>query len=110
VSEGLQYFELSEAAPDSMKSRLFYVTAPAGVVSPDPTNEHQVERWKAIDPELHVVSPEAFFALNPRFYLLHTTGSTDVLTGWLLAQGSIEKPVAKIGSGWLFEAEAPEHR
>jgi hypothetical protein len=108
IGEGLAYFELEEAVPKEMKSRLVYVDAPPGVVSPDPTNEHHVDRWHLIRPDLKVVSAKDFFAQNPRFYLYHTRISTDVITTWLMQQHLIGRPIAEQGDAWLFEAEAPK--
>ncbi|MBV8898300.1 MAG: glycosyltransferase family 39 protein [Acidobacteriaceae bacterium] len=110
IGEGLQYFQIFEVAPAPLRSNLFYVTSPKGIVSPDPTNENQLKRWQPLKPELNVVDSDAFFARNPRFYLLHSTDSRDVLTPWLLERGLIEKPVANIGAAWLFEAQAPPAR
>ncbi len=107
VAEGLQFFQLEESAPEPLKSRLVYVTAPAGATVPDPTNEHQVERWRPIRPDLKIQDAGSFFAQNPHFYVLHTEVSTDVLTGWLLKNGALDKPEGRNGDEWLFEGEAP---
>lgn len=107
IGEGLQYFQIFEVAPAALRSDLFYVTAPNGVVSPDPTNENQLKRWKPLKPDINLVDSDTFFARNPHFYLLHSAASTDVLTPWLLKRGLIDKPVANMGGAWLFEAQAP---
>ena len=103
VNEGLQYFQLQEGLPDHLKSRLVYVTTPAGVIT-ELTNENQVKRWLPLRPELKVMSPDAFLAQNPHFYFLHTTESNNALTYWLLRKGKIEKIDAFSGHAWLFEA------
>ena len=107
VGEGLQFFQLEESAPAPTKARLVYVTAPAGLTSPDATNENQVERWGQIRPDLPIVDSASFFARNPRFYVLHTGASTDVLTDWLLRKGVLKKLIAHSGDVWLFEAGSP---
>ena len=107
VAEGLQFLQLEEAAPEPFKSRLVYVTAPPKVTLPDPTNEHQVERWRPIRPDLKIQDARSFFAQNPNFYILHTEVSADVLTSWLLAKGALGKPQGRLGNQWLFEGEAP---
>lgn len=107
IGEGLQYFQIFEVAPPALRSNLFYVTAPKGTVNPDPTNENQLKRWQPLKPELKVVDSDSFFAHNPHFYLMHSTGTMDVLTPWLLERGLIDKPVANSGTAWLFEAQAP---
>lgn len=113
IGEARVYFELEEAVPSDFKSRLVYVNTPPGAVNPDITNEHQLQRWHQIRPDLRTNDADAFFARNPRFYLFHTASSTDVITNWLLERGLITTPVSEYtaggeyGSGWLFEAEAP---
>lgn len=111
VGEGQLYFELEEAAPPEMKSRLTFLKTPPGVVNPDPTNEHLLDRWHVIRPDLQILDAKDFFAANPRYYLLHTNDSTDALTPWLMKHGAISKPVVESRTqyqdGWLFEAEAP---
>ncbi len=104
VGEGLQYFQLEEGLPDGLKSRLVYVTAPAGAAIPDPTNENQVKRWIPLRPDLKIVNAQTFLARNPRFYLLHTSDSTDILTGWLIRHNMIDKLDINSGGVWLFEA------
>jgi preprotein translocase subunit Sec61beta len=106
VSEGLQYFQLEEGLPDSLKSRLVYVTAPEGVASPDPTNENQVKRWIPLRPNLKIMDAKTFLARNPRFYLLHTGGTVGILTNWFLQQGMLKQPVADLYDIWLFEGES----
>jgi Dolichyl-phosphate-mannose-protein mannosyltransferase len=104
VDEGLQYFQLQEGLPDQLKSRLVYVTTPAGVTNPEPTNENQVKRWIPLRPDLKVMSADVFLAQNPHFYFLHTTESNNALTDWLLRKGMIEKVDEYSGHTWLFEA------
>ena len=106
IGEGLQYFQLREGLPDNLQSRLVYVTAPEGVASPDTTNENQVKRWIPLRPDLKIVDAQTFLARNPHFYLLHTSGSTDVLTNWLLNHGMLKEPVADLFDIWLFEGES----
>jgi len=107
IAEGLQFFQLEEAAPEPLKSRLVYVTAPPGVTSGDPTNEHQVERWRPIRPDLKIEDANSFFAQNPHFYILHSEVSADILTDWLLRKDALGKPQGRDGDEWLFEGEAP---
>src|SRR5436309_14641623 len=64
IGEGLVYFELEEAMPEEIKSRLVCGDTPPGVISPDPTNEHHLNRWRSIRPDLKVVSATDFFAQN----------------------------------------------
>jgi preprotein translocase subunit Sec61beta len=106
VSEGLQYFQLREDLPNALKARLVYVTAPEGVVSPDPTNENQVKRWIPLRRDLKVVDARTFLAQNPHFYVLHTGGSVGILTNWLIEKGILQKPVFTLFDIWLLEGES----
>jgi hypothetical protein len=114
IGEGRVYFELEEAVPGDLKSRLVYVNTPRGAVNPDVTNEHLLQRWHRIRPDLKIENAGDFFARNPRFYLFHTASSTDVITSWLLERHLIVRPVAsydyggEYGAGWLLEAVAPQ--
>ena len=90
VADGLQFFPLMESAPPDIRSRLVYVTLPPGVQAGDPTNEHQIERWKAIDPSLPVENVAEFLKRTPRFYVLDTRLSDDALTAYLLGRHLID--------------------
>jgi hypothetical protein len=108
VGEGRLFFEMAEALPKPIKSRLVYVDTPPGTKDPDPTNEHLVDRWRLIRPDLTVMSAPDFFAKYPHFYLFHTSSSADVITTWLGKRHLIDGPVAMKGDATLFEAEAPK--
>jgi hypothetical protein len=90
VADGLQFCPLEESAPAEIRSRLVYLTLPPGVQAADPTNEHQIERWKAIDPSLPVESVAEFLKRTPEFYVLDTRLSDDALTTYLLDRHLIE--------------------
>jgi hypothetical protein len=90
VADGLQFCPLEESAPTDIRSRLVYLTLPPGLQAADPTNEHQIERWKAIDPSLPVESAAEFVQRNPEFYVLDTRLSDDTLTGYLLDRHLID--------------------
>jgi hypothetical protein len=66
-----------------------YLTVPEGETSPDITNEDLLKRWQEFHPDLNVQTPEAFLKANPRFYVLHTSQSTDVITPFLTASGRL---------------------
>ena len=70
VASGKNFFELLELATPEEKKRLIYLTAPTDVVLPDPTNEHQIERWKAINSDLRVEDLDQFLSTNDRFYVV----------------------------------------
>jgi hypothetical protein len=90
VADGLQFCPLEESAPPDIRSRLVYLTLPPGVPAADPTNEHQIERWKAIDPSLPVESLTQFLQRNSSFYVLDTRLSDDALTTYLLDRHLID--------------------
>jgi 4-amino-4-deoxy-L-arabinose transferase-like glycosyltransferase len=90
VADGLQFCPLIESAPPDIRSRLVYLTLPPGVQAADPTNEHQIERWKAIDPSLPVESAAEFLKRNPEYYVLDTRLSDDTLTTYLLDRHLID--------------------
>jgi len=64
TGNGLRFLELSENTDPKTAARLVYLTAPDERELSDPTNEHQVERWKTIDPRLAVGPAAAFFATH----------------------------------------------
>ncbi len=69
TGDGLRFLELSENTDRATGARLVYLTAPHETDLGDPTNEHQVERWKTIDPRLAVVPAADFFAAHRQFLL-----------------------------------------
>lgn len=69
TGNGLRFLELSENAGPGVARRLVYLTADDEAALGDPTNEHQVERWKSIDPKLNVQIGAAFFAAHKSFVM-----------------------------------------
>lgn len=69
TGNGLRFLELGENTDPEIAPRLVYLTAPDEGELGDPTNEHQVERWKAIDPRLAVERATPFFVAHPQFIL-----------------------------------------
>ena len=104
VGEGRIYFELMEFAPDSIKARLHYLTDPPNTKLADPTNENQIKRWYAINPQLQVSTTSEFFQHTKRFLVLHSENSSDALTPWLVKNSLIRRPLVHVGDAWLFEA------
>ena len=86
TGNGLRFFELSEGAKPAVAHRLVYLTSPSGVISPDPTNEHQVQRWANIRGDLAVIDAAGFVARNPRFLVFSDPSAVDVLPDWLAAK------------------------
>lgn len=92
TGSGLRFFEMAANAPPSIARRLVYLDLPA-VQSGDPTNRHQVERWKTIDSTLPVVEAGAFICATPRFLLLtDPSGGVDDLPEWLASHAAYSKP------------------
>ena len=103
IGDGLQYFQIAEAAPDGLKQRIFYVNRPDGVSTPDPTNENLVDRWHTIRPDLNVVDAASFLAQTPHFYLLTVPETNDVLSPWLQEHGLIEGEAGHIKNARLYQ-------
>ncbi len=110
VGEGQLYIELMQAAGPDLQGRLFYLTRPAGVASPDPTNENEVVRLATFHPEYQVSAPAAFLKTHARFCVLARPNlSADTTTPLLIDQGLLGKPV-DAGDGILLfpSAEAQQ--
>ena len=104
LSEGIQFFEQEENPhlSQDLKSRIVYLTMPFGHKFNDPTNEHQIERWKTINSKLPVYTSESFLAKHGCFYLMDTGGPSDDLTDYLVEKGMSLLPKAHTGDSWLF--------
>ncbi len=82
TGNGLRWFELAANLPPAQARRVHFLNA--GAPASDPTNHHQVERWKAIDRTLAVTDAASFIRETPRFLLLvDPSGGADALPGWL---------------------------
>ena len=92
VGSGLRFLELAGNLPPELSHRVVYLDLP-GTPSPDPTNRHQVERWKAIDPDLPVADARRFVCANPHFLLLTDPyGGTDDVPAWLAGRAALAQP------------------
>ncbi len=89
VGNGLRYLELVANLPPSQTRNIVYLDLP-DVPAGDPTNMHQVERWKVIDPRLRVVNAQRFVCTTPRFRLL--TEPDEELPGWLRGRALFSPP------------------
>ena len=103
IANGLDWFPILEQSPQAVRSRIVYLVLPPGVPMGDPTNEHQIQRWKAIDPSLAVEGVEQFLSGNSRFYVIDYPGSDGTLVQFLKQRRLIrpmetpsEKPPATI--------------
>jgi hypothetical protein len=90
VADGFQWFPLQESLPPEIRSRIFYVTLPDSIPIGDPTNEHQIERWKTIDPSLQVEDVDQFVQRTPRFYVIDFQTSDDTQAQYLLKRHLIQ--------------------
>jgi hypothetical protein len=110
VGEGLLYIELMEAAAPPTRLRLFYLTRPAGLASPDPTNENEVTRLAGLRSDYLVDDTNAFLAAHKDFYVLaRPKVSIDTTTPVLIQRGLLE-PARDAGNGiQLFRAAVPDH-
>jgi len=83
TADGLRFFEIMANSPPAIARRLVFLQVP-GIVADDPTNRHQVERWKVIDPGLPVVDARDFLCANPEFLMLFDPSGSDIsLPRWL---------------------------
>lgn len=88
---GLRFFELREG--DATIARRLVFLMPADLSkSPDPTNDHQVERWARIAPDLPIRDIAGFAAAN-RDFLLFTDATTVDLLPHALAERGFEASV-----------------
>ena len=105
TGNGLRFLEMREGAGAAAAGRLFYLKSPAGTASPDPTNEHQVERWKTIAPNLAVMDVAPFVAAHRRFVLFRDASAVDLLPGLLAGRGYRLSEIARDGDAYLAEVE-----
>ena len=105
TGSGLRFFEISENSPAG--ARTTFLDTP-GMPSGDPTNAHQVLRWKAIDPRLRVENATAFLCRTPVFYLFTQPdgGGADTLPDWLAGHADFTPPPADRSSLTLVRAHA----
>ncbi len=108
IGEGLHYLQLDEAAPPDLRRRLVFLRA-TGETSPDPTNEHQVERWAAIRPDLAIEDLDKFMAGNRSFYLLGNSDPKDVVTDHFIRSGQVVavlgRDMTAYGDEWLMRVD-----
>ena len=108
IGEGLHYLQLDEAAPADLRRRLVFLRM-TGETSPDPTNEHQVERWAAIRPELAIEDLGKFVAGNRSFYLLGDSDMKDVVTDHFIRSGQVSavlgRDMTAYGDEWLMRVD-----
>jgi hypothetical protein len=104
TGNGLRFLELREGTETATAQRLVFIRTPPGVDIPDPTNEHQVERWKTVDPRLPVMSLASFLAANSRFLVLSDCSAIDLLPKLLADRGFTLRTIARTGCAELSEA------
>ncbi|HTU56343.1 MAG TPA: hypothetical protein VMF62_20430, partial [Acetobacteraceae bacterium] len=105
TGNGLRFLEIREGAGAAIARRLVFVKAPPGIASPDPTNQHILERWKTVLPDLPVVSTGAFMRAHRRFLVFSDESAVDLLPAWLAQHGYRLDILARAGDAWLSEAQ-----
>jgi hypothetical protein len=103
AADGNEFFQLEEGAPPNFRARLVYLVVPPSVPVGDPTDEHEVIRWKVIDPKLPVEDATAFLANHPKFYVLDERTADDTPARYLLSKGYIE-PWKQIGGAVIYRS------
>ena len=106
TGNGLRFLEIREGAGPAIARRLVFVKAPPGTASPDPTNQHLLEQWKTILPNLPVVSTSAFMRAHRRFLVFSDESAVDLLPAWLARHGYRLDILARAGDASLSEAQA----
>lgn len=91
VADGSQFFQLEESAPVQFRSRLVYLIPPQNVPVGDPTNQHEVMRWKTIVPNLPVENASEFLRTHSRFYVLDERTADDTPATYLLKEQRIDQ-------------------
>ena len=93
TGSGLRFFEFYETARPSIRRRLRFLDIP-DAPSTDPTNRHQLLRWKALEPGLPVDDAHAFLCATPAFLLFAQPddGGADALPGWLASRAYFTPP------------------
>ncbi|MGA8668269.1 MAG: hypothetical protein WB679_00245, partial [Terracidiphilus sp.] len=103
AADGNEFFQLQETAPPDFRARLIYLVVPPSVAVGDPTDEHEVVRWKVIDPKLPVEDATAFLANHPKFYVLDERTADNTPARYLLSKGYIE-PWKQIGGAVIYRS------
>ena len=98
TGNGLRFFETYEGADRAVARRLSFLKVPDLSRSPDPTNDHQVERWVNINAELPVVSIDRFLASNTEFLLFEEPKQPDMVPDYLRARGYVVTPIVERAS------------
>ncbi len=90
IADGLQFFPLAEASTPETRSRIVYLSLPGDAPVGDATNQHQIERWKRINPALPVEGVNEFLKAHPRFFVVDYQTSDDAPARYLLRMRRIE--------------------
>lgn len=94
TGSGMRFMEALGNLPAPVTKRIVYLDLP-GARSVDPTNRHQVERWKMIDKALPMVDAHEFVCETPRFLLLtEPIDGSDDMPRWLRGRASFVAPSA----------------
>jgi hypothetical protein len=98
IADAPAFFSFEEKSSPAFHDRLVFLT---GQPEPDPTAEHELERWKIINPSLPIYPVTDFLASHPHFYVLDKSSQTHLITGYLLARHLIT-PVSRSGDSELY--------
>jgi hypothetical protein len=94
TGDGLRFLEIYENSSAETARRLVYLDF-RDLASGDPTNRHQVERWKVIRADLPVVAADAFLCATPTFLLFtDPNGGPDDAPRWLRGRASLAAPIS----------------
>lgn len=108
TGDGQLYIELTQALPPGQADHLAYLAAPPSLSSPDPTNEHEVERLGTLDPRFKVVPFSRATAPGSSFFLLHTTpGMVDMASARIIPDAAIARLVTRSQDAEIYHVQMP---
>jgi 4-amino-4-deoxy-L-arabinose transferase-like glycosyltransferase len=93
IGNAMRFLEIYDGVDRATRERLTFLQVPDLSHSPDPTNDHQVERWGRIDAALPIAPMDTFLAAHPEFLLYTDTQLPDLATDRLQARGYAATPV-----------------
>lgn len=106
TGNGLRYIELVANSSPAIAKRIVYLDLP-DIVSDDPTNRHQVERWKVINPSLKSVNAQKFICSNRQFLLFSDPEEgQDDIPRWLVDHANFDFP-SSVGASLTLVTSRP---
>jgi hypothetical protein len=105
TGNALRFFEL-RASNAPFAGRLVYLSSPPPAQGMDLTNEHQLLRWKQINPALPVEDATSFIRQHPQFLVFSDCAAVDALPDFLAQRGYKLVQLSKAGCASMSEVAA----